>query len=70
MSAPELITLHGGPADGRQIAWHGGDFLQLMEIPPVQMVVCMDRPPCAPLRDDRVTYRRSMGTRSAFVYQP
>lgn len=66
----ELITLHGGPADGRQIAWCGGDFLQLQEIPPPEMIVCMDRPPHAPLREDRHTYRRSVHSRLAFVYQP
>ena len=66
----ELITLHGGPANGRKIEWCGGEILQLQEIPPPGMIVCMDRPPSALIRDDRHTYRRSMHTRTAFVYQP
>ncbi len=50
----ELITLHGGPADGQQYRWGGGDVLLFHSFEAMQFA----------------TYRRSLNTRTAFVFQP
>lgn len=67
----ELITLHGGPADGQQYRWDGGDVLQFHAFEAVRITPLGEaaRPP-APSVERHATYRRSSVTRSAFVYQP
>lgn len=66
----EIITLHGGPADGQQYAWSGGDMLELAVMPPVSISE-LNGPPMAPRpMYDRFLYRRSVLNRLAFVFQP
>lgn len=67
----ELITLHGGPADGQQYRWNGGDVLQFHAFEAVR-ITPLGRParPPLPSVERHATYRRSMNNRSAFVYQP
>ena len=65
----ELITLVGGPASGARYHWSGGDVLQLAPIPRAGIITAKGEPPPR-LHDDRITYRRSLVTRSQFVWQP
>lgn len=67
----EMITLHGGPADGQQYRWDGGDVLQFHAFEAVR-ITPRGAPPAPPLPsvERHATYRRSMISRTAFVYQP
>ena len=66
----ELITLVGGPADGRQFRWQGGDMIQLQPLPEATMIKPVDTRPPRQLKDDRLTYRRSLVSPWLFVHQP
>ena len=67
----ELITLHGGPADGQQYRWDGGDVLQFHAFEAVRVTpIGQPARPALPSVERHATYRRSMITRSRFVYQP
>lgn len=64
----ETITLYGGPKNGDQIAWAGGDEMQFQALPPPPKIT--DKAPRLIPRPEIATYRRSMNDRSVFVYQP
>lgn len=64
----ETITLYGGPKNGGQIAWRGGDVVQFQALPPPPKIT--DEAPRLMPRPEIATYRRSTNNRSVFVYQP
>lgn len=63
----ETIILEGGPAHGKTMAWSGGDELHIEVTRPV---IDFSVPTCDPIRFDPAIYRRSLRSRSIFVYQP
>lgn len=67
--ATERITLVGGPADGEQFDWPGGDLLKWVPADEREIVTARMHE-----RDDYhhrpILYRRSLRSRHRFVYQP
>jgi hypothetical protein len=63
----ETITLIGGPLDGQSGEWAGGGDTVEVNMPAVLdfSVLTTD-----PFRCDKLIYRRSLRTRSLFVFQP
>jgi hypothetical protein len=62
-----IITLQGGPEDGRTIDWIGGDVVELMPASLVTAVPVFREPTGFKIS---VIYRRSLRDSSVFVYQP
>lgn len=69
--AKETITLVGGPGDGQQFKWPGGDALKWVpKTTEEEITVRMELGSDRQIDRDPVTYVRSKRTRTLFVYQP
>lgn len=62
------ITLVGGPADGLKVEWKDGNLLKW--VPQTEHEKVTARMHNRPLNGDPITYRRSLRSKSLFVYQP
>lgn len=64
------VTLYGGPFDGKEVGWEGGDVIRLSE--PAKFVSVTARTPLDELttKVDYVEYRRSLRSPHIFVFQP
>lgn len=60
----EIIRLVGGPANGREQAWDGGDFLEVVEVPPIRLTSAT--PAFRALLNTTHTYRRDPVERDLF----
>lgn len=69
-AAMERITLHGGPADGMKAMWSGGDVMKVTRPHPVAFFGQQSPATNRPYTPEEFTYRRSMITRTIFVFQP
>jgi hypothetical protein len=64
----EEIQLAGGPFDGEKFWWRGDEEIRFSLSSPAELKSNTWLPVIMPPRD--IIYRRSMVTRSLFVFQP
>lgn len=68
MSDYEEIQLVGGPADGRLMAWDGGNFVEIFEKPPTTLMSAATEK-FRQLMVKKHIYHRDPVQRDRFVYQ-
>jgi hypothetical protein len=65
-----MITLSGGPYDGKKLEFQGGDFLEMSPIPKTEFAASIPNLSSEPVKFEILIYRRSMRNSQIFVFQP
>lgn len=70
MSDDRTVTLYGGPLDGKKLNVTHGDAIHLPIMRPAPSLPPDMMEKTVAISDEYMTYRRSLNTKTIFVYQP